>query len=210
MHHFLTTYVPALLFLAACALFYLWDAPISYLSAVAETHTAESGVAFVLMLFVATVFAPITVMPAIPMLAPVFGPFQTGLMSIVGWTLGAMVAFLISRYFGRPILVRFVDLQKLDEMAARIPENTRFLTLILMRMAIPVDLLSYALGLIKTIRFWPYTIATVIGVSWFSFAFAYLGDAFFESNWFVLGVVGALSVVLFILCWFILLRHSKF
>ena len=40
----------------------------------------------------------------------------------------------------------------------------------------PVDVLSYALGLFSQIGFWSYFLATVIGVSPLAFGFAYLGE----------------------------------
>lgn len=202
-------YAAGVLFVGLMLLFYFWDAPIAFLTEVVQANQKTSALAFIAMLFLATVFAPLTVMPLVPVVAPVFGPFLTGVYSLIGWTLGAVVAFFISRKFGRPVVAHFADISALDRMAARIPERTHFFIMVLMRMSIPADVLSYALGLVKGIKFLPYLAATILGVAFFSFAFAYLGEAFFESEWFVLLSLGAVSVVLFSLCWFILLRHLR-
>ena len=42
-----------------------------------------------------------------------------------------------------------------------------------MRMVIPVDVLSYAIGLFSTMSLKSYTLATVIGITPFAFIFAY-------------------------------------
>lgn len=202
-------YAFGILVVAFWCLFYFWEAPMSFLTNIIETNEKLSALAFISMLFLATVFAPLAVMPAVPVIAPIFGPFLTGLYSVIGWSLGAIVAFFISRKLGRPVVAHFTDIEKLDRLAARIPEHAHLYLMVLLRMSIPADVLSYALGLIKGIKFVPYTIATVIGVSFFSFAFAYLGSALFESAWFLLFALGAVSIVLFSLCWFILLKHFR-
>jgi len=209
MGRILGVYLPAAVFVGVCILFALWPAPIYHLRVFIEGHTFASYVVFVFMLFVATVFMPVTIMPVIPVVAPIFGPFLTGVLSVIGWTAGAAVAFLLARAFGRPILERFVPLQKLDEAIAKVPPETRFFTIILIRMTLPVDIMSYALGLSASIAFWPYLAATALGVTWFSFAIAYMGDAFFSQNKFVLLAVGVSSLVLFVLSWAILIRHTK-
>ena len=168
----------------------------------------RSYVLFVLLLTVATVFAPVTVLPIIPAVAPIFGPFTTGILSIVGWTIGASIAFVIARYVGRPFIERFLSVEKIDRVIRRLSPDTQFYMVILLRLTIPVDVASYAIGLTSTISFWKYTIATVIGVSWFSFAFAYLGNAFFERNTLLLEIVGVLSLIIFIGGWYILTYHK--
>ena len=209
MRLLLTAYLPVALFIAVSALLLVWSAPITYLGDIAKENSVASYAAFVGLLFSATVFAPVTVMPIIPVVAPIFGPFVTGVLSVIGWSLGAVVAFLISRYFGRPIVSKFVSLKELDKTVANIPKETRFATIVLIRMSMPVDIVSYALGFIRSISLVNYTLATIIGVSWFSFAFAYLGSAFFESKWSLLTGVGSISLILLIGCWYILFRQYK-
>jgi len=57
----------------------------------------------------------------------------------------------------------------------KIPKENLFLGIIFLRMVIPVDILSYALGLFSKIKTRDYLLATIIGVSPFAFIFAYLG-----------------------------------
>lgn len=209
MKQFVGVYLPALLFVVVCLGLVFWPAPIAYLRNFIEGHTVASYAAFVALIFVATVLMPVTAMPVVPVVAPVFGPFLTGVLSVLGWTAGAAVAFLLARRFGRPLLARYVPLGQLDTALERIPPETRFMTIILIRMTLPVDIMSYALGLVRAVPFVPYLIATAIGVTWFSFAFAYAGNAFFTMNRPLLLVVGSTSLVLFIVCWVLLLRSAR-
>lgn len=197
------------LFLGACAVLVFWQTPVMYLRGLIIGHDVASYSVFVLLLVGATVFMPVSVLPLIHVVAPIFGPFLTGVLSIIGWTLGAAGAFGIARWCGRPLLERFMSLAKVDRAVAHISSETRFLTIVLLRMTLPVDIVSYALGLSRSVAFAPYIVATIIGVSYFSFAFAYLGDALFAKHTGFAALLGGGSLVLFLVCWAILIRHMR-
>lgn len=209
MRNLFGVYVPAIIFVGTCVVLYVWPAPLIYLTSLIHGQELISYVIFVLLLAAATVFVPITAMPLIPMVAPVFGPFATGILSICGWTLGASIAFGLSRLFGRPLLGYLVPLDRLDEAVAQIPSETRFATMVLIRMTLPIDVMSYALGLSRSISFWSYFVATVIGVTWFSFVFSYMGSALFAHDREVMILLSVSAVVLFVACWAILIRHIR-
>lgn len=200
----------SILFLFICVSFLLviWEAPLELLRSLLSGVNVVSYISYVLILTAAVVFMPLTVMPIIPIAASVLGPFTTALLSIIGWTLGGTIAFLISRYLGRPVLEKIINLRKLDDFLQKIPEGTHFWFIVLLRLTLPVDLVSYALGLMKTVSFASYIVATAVGVSWFSFAFAYLGEAFFSGNMIVFLEVALASLFVFTFAWYALKRHS--
>lgn len=76
-------------------------------------------------------------------------------------------------------------------------------------MVVPVDIASYALGLVKGIGFFEYMITTIIGVAYFSFVFAYLSSAVFAGDILFFSALGVVSAVLFYGCWAILMRHAR-
>lgn len=209
MKLFLSLYLPAMFFLATCLVLYFWHTPVDVFKALISGHNLISYVVFVLLLMIATVFMPVTVMPIIPMTAPVFGPFLTGVLSVIGWTTGAVIAFLIARYLGRPAVSRFLSLEQIDAYAAKIPPDAQFVGIVLVRLVLPVDIMSYVIGLTSSIDVLRYTLATVIGVAWFSFAFAYLGNAFYMGDMLALIVFATLSLVIFVLGWYTLWRHRN-
>jgi uncharacterized membrane protein YdjX (TVP38/TMEM64 family) len=155
---------------------------------------------FVIMFLMcgATVIAPITVLPLVPVVAPIVGPFVTGCACAVGWTLGAVAAFLIARQGGRPLLERVVDMRALSAYESRIPDTAHFGLIVAFRLVIPVDLLSYALGLFSSVSLRTYASASGIGIIWFSFAFAYLGEALYTNDAVLFIVYGVLSAIIFV------------
>ena len=198
---------PGLLFVLACALVYFNKERVLELEHYLEASNGLGQLIYVLMLTLAVVLLPLTVMPIIPMASAVFGPLQTGFLSIIGWTIGASLAFLIARYLGQPLLGHYVDLRKYDEVIREISKKAQFMLIVLLRLTMPVDLVSYALGFSKEVSFLTYFIATLIGVSWFSFAFAYLGEALFTANLIFLMELGGVSVTIFALAWYLLRSH---
>ena len=124
----------------------------------------------------ATVIAPLSFLPALPIAVTLWGSFIAALLSIIAWTLGAAVAFVIARRFGRPLVEHLVGKSRLEYFSGFLPTRYLFLAVVFLRMALPVDLLSYVLGLFNIMRFWPYVGATIIGITPFAFVFAYLAD----------------------------------
>lgn len=188
---------------------FFWDAPVLMLEAYIGEERVLGALIFCVIMIIATVIAPITVFPVIPMIAPVLGPFTTGLMSVIGWTVGAVIAFLIARHAGRPVLSKFVSLSTLHQYEALVPKEARFLTIVLLRMMVPVDVLSYALGFLSTVGLVEYTLATLVGVAYFSFAFSYLGEAALEQNSELMVILGTASVSVFAFSWWYIARTLR-
>jgi len=146
---------------------------------------------YVFVMMMAIVIAPIGVGFLLPIAANVWGPFIAGTLSITGWTLGAVIAFYLARRYGRALVGKFFSLESLEKVEKMVPEKYTFWTIVFLRISLPVDIISYAMGLFKFIRFTPYFFATLLGVAPFSYMFTYsatlpMGFQIFVS---VLGVI---------------------
>lgn len=171
------------------------------LKRIAEANRLEGAILLGFVMFGATVVAPIVSLPLVPMVAPFLGPFTTGVASYIGWSLGAFVAFFVGRRYGRPLVGRFMNLESLARYESLIPPRTGFALIVMLRMVIPVDILSYALALFSTVSFPTYAFATMVGIAWFSFAFPYLGDALVEHNYVLFTAVGVASLIMLAVSW---------
>ena len=132
-------------------------------------------VAYVVIAVIATVAAPISAGPLIPIAANAWGVAITAALSILGWTIGSLVAFAIGRRYGLPLAQKFISAHNLEKLHKHIPQERIFWSVVLLRIMIPVDLLSYALGIFGVLGWRRYTLATIIGITPFAFIFAYLG-----------------------------------
>ena len=132
-------------------------------------------VAYVIIAVIATVAAPVSAGPLIPIAANAWGVAITAALSILGWTIGSLIAFAIGRRYGLPLAQKFFSVRNLESMHKHIPKEKIFWSVVLLRIMIPVDLLSYALGVFGVLGWRRYTLATIIGITPFAFIFAYLG-----------------------------------
>lgn len=127
----------------------------------------------------ATVIAPLSFLPAVPIAVKLWGPFMTALLTLAGGMAGSMIAFFIARRFGTPVVRRFVSIEKLERLARiedHIPPHNLFWSIVVLRLALPIDILSYVLGLFTHISAGAYARATLIALVPFSFLFAYISN----------------------------------
>lgn len=148
---------------------------------------------YVLGATIATIIAPLTFLPILPVAVALWGSFTAAVLSIGAWSVGAAVAFLLARRYGQPLVRHFVGEKKMQYFSGILPDRHLFIAVVFLRIAVPVDLLSYALGLFAVMRFWPYMVATVIGITPFAFVFSYLADF---NIWFQIGALAVGAAVI--------------
>lgn len=119
------------------------------------------------------VIMPITTLPLLPVAVVLWGSFLAGVLSIIGWMIGGFIAFKLARKYGKQFVLRFVKIQEIERIEKSIPPGKVFWAIVILRMSLPVDLLSYALGLFTNISLKSYMIATFIGIAPFAFIFSY-------------------------------------
>jgi len=140
----------------------------------------------------AVVVPPATNIFLIPVGAVAWGPVVTGLLNIFGWTAGSAIAFVLSRKFGERLRVRFPNLFEFPVVEKIIGTKYQLITLIFIRMSFPVDIVSYAVGFFTKVKFPTYLLATVIGITPFSFFYSYMSE--FSPSTTISFVVGALAL----------------
>ena len=93
-----------------------------------------------------------------------FGPLLGVLLTIVGANLGASLAYLIGRSFGRDLLpgARSDDAGALQRYARGMRENSFMTVLTLRFLFVPYDLVNYTAGLLR-VSYPAFLLATVLG-----------------------------------------------
>ena len=130
---------------------------------------------YIFITIIAIVIAPISMIPLIPIAANLFGWFLTAIYSIIGWTIGSFIAFFLAQNYGKPLIKKFISLKKIEKLEKYIPQENIFWSVVFLRIVIPVDILSYALGLFSNMKKRSFVLATIIGILPFAFIFSYLG-----------------------------------
>jgi len=149
---------------------------------------------YIFIVIIAEVIAPVSAIPLLPVASNVWGWYWAAILSIIGWVIGAIIAFEIARKFGVPLVKKLVPLEQIYKIEKKIPTEHVFLSVVLLRITIPVDLLSYALGLFSSIKRKDYILATTIGVIPFGFILAYIGTLPFFYQ--IIGIIIAFVIIL--------------
>jgi uncharacterized membrane protein YdjX (TVP38/TMEM64 family) len=134
---------------------------------------------------------PGATLPLIPIASHVWGRIPAALVTTAGWTAGSMIAFLIARRWGYPIVQRITSVRRIREAKRFIPENL-FWSVVLIRLIMPMDVISYVLGLFTDIGWAEYLLATALGLTPSAFLLAYLGQLPHAYELFAFGIGGVL------------------
>lgn len=107
-----------------------------------------------------------------------FGVVQGFLAVSVGSTLGAAASFLVARHFARAAVSRRFganpNFTAVDRAVGR--EGAKIVFLLRLSPAIPFNVLNYLLGL-TSVGFWPYVLASWVGMLPGTLLYVYLGYA---------------------------------
>jgi len=139
--------------------------------------TSQAGAAgvvfYVLILATSIVFAPLGTGFLLPVAANSYGPVLAALYSILGWTIGSVGAFWIARHFGFRKLKETPFIQRIHVYESSVPRRHFYGLIVLFRMALPVDAVSYALGFASTISYPAFLVTTVLGITPLAFVFMF-------------------------------------
>lgn len=124
----------------------------------------EGVIIFMLIEISSIVIAPVTTVPLVPIASTLWGWQFAVVICVFSWTVGALIAFVIGRKYGVSILKKFFSLKKVHDIEKRIPREHLFWSVILLRVILPTDVVSYVLGIFTKMKKLEYTIATAIGV----------------------------------------------
>ncbi len=160
---------------------------------------------YIFIVIIAVVIAPVSAMPLLPVASNLWGWFTAAILSIIGWTIGGLIAFAIARKYGIPLVKKFIPLNKIEHAEALVPKQNIFWSIVFLRMVIPVDLLSYALGLFSKISYQRYILTTIIGVLPFGLVFSYLGKMPFYYQLIAL----LIALLIFLTGWFIAIKYNQ-
>lgn len=143
-----------------------------------EGYAMAGMVSYILIVILSEVIAPINALPLLPIAVALWGPFIGAVLSIFAWLIGSIIVYWLLQKYGRAFISKFVNLKRFDEKHLHIPEKNKFWILIGLRMIMPVDILSYLLGLFVPMSYKLYITTTAIGIIPGAFIFAYASKIF--------------------------------
>jgi len=159
------------------------------------TGGVQGMIIYLILEISSIVIAPVTTLPLVVLATNLWGWVFTGILNVIGWLIGSWIAFVIARKYGVVIVKRFIALEKVRKIESRIPKEHLFWSVVLMRMIIPADILSYALGIFTKMKTKDYLLATLMGITPFAFIWAYFGGINFYYQIILFLVTGILILL---------------
>lgn len=157
----------------AIAIYYRERFDVQALQTWVDNAGVVAPIVFMLVYIVATIFflpGSVLTLAGGALFGPIFGTFY----NLTGATIGASLAFLISRYISSDFLEKKTG-GKIKQLVNGVEkEGWRFVAFVRLVPLFPFNVLNYALGLTK-IPFMHYLIATYIFMLPGAFAYTYLG-----------------------------------
>jgi len=196
------------LFILVSLPFFFWDSQFDFLKEFLKSNPYYAPAIFIAVEILSIVVAPVVTLPLIPFMVGLIGSLATAIYATIGWTVGAIIAFLIARHFGRPLISKFVSLETIEKYEQRVSENTQFISLVLIRMVLPIDVISYAYGFFSGIAFWKYALATLIGTIPLTFVIAYAGGALISGQFSDLIYILVFGLIIFLVSWSVLRKTN--
>lgn len=190
------------LFVVLTIVFFFWQAPIDYFSKFVVDNSILSIFVFIFLMVLSTVFEPLVILPIVPTVGVLLGQFETAIYSIIGWFIGSAIAFWIARGVGRPILMKFISEKDVIKYQKYLPEDIGFWWVVFLRMVIPVDVISYLIGLLTNMKTGKYLLASFIGIIPFSFIFAYGYKIVLFENVFLTSFVSVFIIGVILSLWY--------
>ena len=133
--------------------------------------------AYVALVTVEVVVAPI---PGTILYAPagvIFGGLWGGTFSLIGNVLGAVVSFILMRMLGRSAFERFIEHEHLERLESRVADNGALVVFFLrVNPLTSSDIVSYAAGA-TSMPMWKLLVGTTLGMAPLCFAQAYLAES---------------------------------
>jgi len=156
-------------------------------------------VAFMALMAIAIIISPIPSIPLDIWAGSVWGGFWGGLYSTIGALAGAIIAFQLSRRFGRAVAERYLG--KIMELCNDCYSKSLPWFIFLTRL-LPIfqfDIISYASGLTR-VRLWKFALATFLGMIPVTFLLSYYGESIvLGSVWVSIGFTVLIIIAMYIM-----------
>lgn len=151
-----------------------WEWNTAWLEGWMGRHAILGAALYVILVAASVVVLPFSSLPLLPLAARWYGVPVTAALSATGWWLGCLIAFQMAR-IGRRCLEQVAPLDEVDRLADKVPPDLGFGGIVILRMILPVDIVSFALGLVTRLPFRTYAVASLVGILPFAFVWSYAG-----------------------------------
>jgi len=143
------------------------------LKAFIDQHPVKGVLVYIVLNVLDAVLAPGATLPLIPIVSRAWGHVPAALVTTIGWTAGSIIAFFVARRWGAPVVRKLTSMERVRRLRPHVPDA--FWSVVLLRLVMPMDAISYVLGLFSEMSWQTYALATALGLTPSAFILAYIG-----------------------------------
>lgn len=175
-------------------------------AAVLSDYVARGGLGG-MAIYMATVMGIILIpfassLPLVPVAVSLWGNVIAAVLTFSAWVAGGAAAFLLARRFGQPIVERLGLLPYVRKFGDMIPRSNLIFALVIFGLfGMPIDILSYTLGLFTHIRARVYISSFAVGLFPFALFLTYAATLPFAYQPYIMGFM--------VLAWIFFYSHLK-
>lgn len=162
---------------------------------------------FVLLAAVSVMLGPFTSVALMPFIISWWGRSAAFGFLMAGWIMGNIGAYMIGFYFGHPLVRKLVKEEKLQKWITFVSHEVSIWIVFLFRLAVPAES-GYVFGILRY-NFRKYLAVVILAEFPFAVLAVWAGDAVLASQWMVLLGVGAFTLFLVIISFFIFRTAKK-
>lgn len=146
-----------------------------------ERHPVVGVLLFVIVTALSAMLAFVSVAVLMPAALLVWGQPMSLMLLWLGWILGGICSYSIGKFLGRPAVRWLTTHRTLDSFEHRVRADMPFWLVLLLQLALPSEVLGYAMGLARY-SFARYLLALAVAKLPYSFATVLLGAGFLENR----------------------------
>ena len=162
---------------------------------VIQTHPVSGLFVFLALAVISAMFAFFSSAILLPAAIHVWGaPAAFGLLWL-GWFVGGITAYTISRWLGRDVVALFLPLARLERYERRLSAEATWMHVFALHVMIPSEIPGYVLGLLR-FPFLRYVSVLALVEIPFAAAAVFLGHTFVQGNVVLFAWLGAGAILL--------------
>lgn len=171
----------AFIFWSSVTLQQIFFTSVDSISEFVETNRLAGLLIFVGLAALSSMLSPFSSIPMVPVAVMVFGSTFTLFLLILGWTIGAILTYLIGILADRAILRYLASFEKINYYKNKISAHSRFWMIVIFRLALPAEITGYSLGILRY-PFGRYLGAVLIAEIPFATLAVYSSKAFLDQQ----------------------------
>jgi uncharacterized membrane protein YdjX (TVP38/TMEM64 family) len=169
-----------------------------------QQHKILGAFIFILISALAVMFSPLSSVPFVPAAVLIWGKIAALSFLMIGGMIGSAGTYFLGYYALYPLLKIITSVEIIEFYKKRIANHLSFWMIVLFRLAMPVEIPGYVIGIIKY-EFWLYMIATFIVFLPFEALIVYASEAFLKKELWVIAIslaaIIASNIVFFFILW---------